>query len=83
MSGTREEASCRKKHNAFRKPTSVSLIRTIFIVPFRSLHNKYWSLKFENLNRRVELLLSVEVSRGVQGMQGMPGMPGMPRMSTI
>ena len=31
----------------------------------------YWSLKFENLNRRVELLLSVEVSRGVQGMQGM------------
>ena len=39
--------------------------------------------KFENLNRRVELLLSVEVSRGVQGMQGMPGMPGMPRMSTI
>ena len=62
---------------------SVSLIRTIFIVPFRSLHNKYWSLKFENLNRRVELLLSVEVSRGVQGMQGMPGMPGMPRMSTI
>ena len=64
------EKTCRKKHNAFRKPTSVSLIRTIFIVPFRSLHNKYWSLKFENLNRRVELLLSVEVSRGVQGMQG-------------
>ena len=55
------------------------MIRTIFIVPFRSLHNKYWSLKFENLNRRVELLLSVEVSRGVQGddrMQGMQGMPG-------
>ena len=27
---------------------SVSLIRTIFIVPFRSLHNKYWSLKLKN-----------------------------------